>query len=158
MRTIHQLRSSESKRTRRRVGLSAAIFGVVSVAVVFGTVTSGLLSADGAPHSTSRPTITHAANAASSANAAPSAHTAADTKAETPSAYSGGHLMTADPSGGYWTVSWAGAITPYDGAPTFGSPAASGMKLAQPIVDMAAAPDGQGYWLPAGGRGSLLCW
>jgi hypothetical protein len=153
MRTIHQLRSSESKRTRRRFGLSAAIFGVASVAVVLGTVASGLLSTDGAPHSTSRPTVTHSANAAHTADATPTAHTTADTKAATSSPYSGGHLMTADPSGGYWTVSWTGAITPYDGAPTFGSPAASGMKLVQPIVDMAATPDGQGYWLVASDGG-----
>jgi hypothetical protein len=69
------------------------------------------------------------------------------TKAEISSPYSGGHLMAADPSGGYWTVSWVGAITAHDGARTFGSPAASGTKLAKPIVDMAATPDGQGYWL-----------
>src|SRR5271168_1429293 len=104
MRTIHQLRSSESKRTRRRFGLSAAIFGAASVAVVFGTVASGLLSAGPAPHSTPRPTVTHSAKKAPTAATGPTAHTTADTKAETSSAYSGGHLMTADPSGGYWTV------------------------------------------------------
>ncbi len=61
--------------------------------------------------------------------------------------------MAADPSGGYWTVSWVGAVTPYGGAPSFGSPAASGVKLAEPIVDMAATPDGQGYWLVASDGG-----
>jgi len=61
--------------------------------------------------------------------------------------------MAADPSGGYWTVSWVGAVTAYDGAPTFGSPAASGIKLAKPIVSMAATPDGQGYWLVASDGG-----
>jgi hypothetical protein len=57
--------------------------------------------------------------------------------------------MTADPLGGYWTTTWRGAITAHGGAPTFGSPAQSGMKLAKPIVGMAATPDGLGYWLVA---------
>ena len=61
--------------------------------------------------------------------------------------YSGGHLMTADPSGGYWTVNWVGAVTGHGGAPTFGSPALSGVKLTKPIVGMAATPSGKGYWL-----------
>ena len=74
------------------------------------------------------------------------AHTVAATKAEV-MPYSGGRQMTADPSGGYWTVSWVGAVTAYGGAPTFGSPVLSGIKLAKPIVGMAATPDGQGYWL-----------
>jgi N-acetylmuramoyl-L-alanine amidase len=74
------------------------------------------------------------------------AHTVAATKAEV-MPYSGGRQMAADPSGGYWTVSWVGAVTSYGGAPTFGSPVLSGIKLAKPIVGMAATPDGQGYWL-----------
>jgi ribosomal protein L24E len=63
--------------------------------------------------------------------------------------YSGGHLMAADPNGGYWTVSWLGAVTAHGGASSFGSPALSGIRLAQPIVGMAATPDGGGYWLVA---------
>jgi hypothetical protein len=63
--------------------------------------------------------------------------------------YSGGRLMTADPLGGYWTTTWLGVVTPHGGAPSFGSPAQSRIKLAKPIVGMAATPDGQGYWLVA---------
>jgi hypothetical protein len=76
------------------------------------------------------------------------ARTTAETTAGTVP-YSGGRLMTADPSGGYWTTTWLGVITAHGGAPTFGSPAQSGIKLAKPIVGMAATPDGQGYWLVA---------
>ena len=35
----------------------------------------------------------------------------------------------------------------------FGSPALSSLRLAQPIVGMAATPDGQGYWLVASDGG-----
>ncbi len=61
--------------------------------------------------------------------------------------YSGGELFAADPNGGYWTVSWLGAVTPHGGAPTYGSPALSRLRLAKPIIGMAATPDGGGYWL-----------
>jgi hypothetical protein len=66
---------------------------------------------------------------------------------------SGGRLMAADPAGGYWTVTWVGAITSHGGAPSFGSPALSGLHLDQPIVGMAATPDGAGYWLVASDGG-----
>ena len=46
-----------------------------------------------------------------------------------------------------------GAVTPHGGAPTFGSPALSGISLTQPIVGMAATADGQGYWLVASDGG-----
>ena len=147
MRKIHQLRHLGSKRTRRRFGLSAAVFGIASVAVICGTVASGLVTADSAPHTTSHVTATH------SATINDTAHTTADTKAEISTFYGGGHLMAADPSGGYWTVNWSGAVAAHGGAPTFGSPVASGLKLAKPIVDMAAMPDGQGYWLVASDGG-----
>src|SRR5277367_1017924 len=131
MRKLHQLRHSESKRTRKRFGLSAAIFGIASAAVVFGTISSGLLSADRAPHATSHATDTRTAvtdptdthTAVVHAGGIDAAHTTASTEIEISSPYSGGHQMAADPSGGYWTVSWLGVVTPHDGAPTFGSPA-----------------------------------
>jgi hypothetical protein len=63
------------------------------------------------------------------------------------SSYGGGMLMATDPLGGYWTTDWVGAVTAHGGAPTFGSPALSGIRLTKPIVGMAATPDGQGYWL-----------
>ena len=66
---------------------------------------------------------------------------------------SGGQMMTADPDGGYWTVNATGAVTTYDGAPNFGSPAASGITLSKPMVGMAATPDGAGYWLVASDGG-----
>ena len=67
--------------------------------------------------------------------------------------YGGGYLMAADPEGGYWTATSAGSITSHGGAPTFGSPALSGVRLTQPIVGMAATTDGQGYWLVAADGG-----
>src|SRR5580693_1288288 len=67
--------------------------------------------------------------------------------------YSGGQMMAADPSGGYWTVDAAGAIAPYRGAPDLGSPAHSNITLSQPLVGMAATPDGNGYWLVASDGG-----
>jgi hypothetical protein len=79
-----------------------------------------------------------------------SLHTAAAT---TVAYYGGGHLMAADPKGGYWTVNGTGTVTSHGGAPVFGSPALSGLRLSQPIVGMAATPDGQGYWLVASDGG-----
>jgi hypothetical protein len=67
--------------------------------------------------------------------------------------YSAGIMMAADPSGGYWTVTPAGALTPHGGAPSLGSPAASNLGLAKPIVGMTATPDGNGYWLVASDGG-----
>src|SRR5277367_345796 len=63
------------------------------------------------------------------------------------SPYGAGHLMAADPNGGYWTTTWLGAISSYGGAPQFGSPAGSGLKLTKPIVGMEPTPSGSGYWL-----------
>ncbi len=62
-------------------------------------------------------------------------------------------MMAADPNGGYWTASAAGAISPHAGAPVLGSPALSGLSLARPIVGMAPTPDGNGYWLVASDGG-----
>jgi hypothetical protein len=67
--------------------------------------------------------------------------------------YSGGIMMAADPSGGYWTVTPAGVLTPHGGAPAMGSPGASKMWLAKPIVGMTATSDGNGYWLVASDGG-----
>jgi hypothetical protein len=67
--------------------------------------------------------------------------------------YGGGHLLAADPNGGYWTVSSFGAVTAHGGASSLGSPVLSGLHLAQPVVGMAATPDGGGYWLVASDGG-----
>ncbi len=67
--------------------------------------------------------------------------------------YSGGILMAADPSGGFWTVTPAGAVTSHGGAPTLGSPALSNLRLNLPIVGMASTIDGNGYWLVASDGG-----
>jgi hypothetical protein len=67
--------------------------------------------------------------------------------------YSGGIMMGADPNGGYWTVTPAGAVTAHGGAPAMGSPALSNLRLAQPIVGMSATTDGNGYWLVASDGG-----
>jgi hypothetical protein len=62
-------------------------------------------------------------------------------------------MMAADPTGGYWTVTPAGAVTPHGAAPALGSPALSNLRLAQPIVGMTATVDGNGYWLVASDGG-----
>ena len=62
-------------------------------------------------------------------------------------------MMAADPTGGYWTVTPAGAVTPHGAAPALGSPALSNLRLAQPIVGMTATTDGNGYWLVAADGG-----
>ncbi len=67
--------------------------------------------------------------------------------------YGGGANLAADPTGGYWTVSWAGAVAPHGSAPALGSPAESGLRLTKPIIGMAATPDGGGYWLVASDGG-----
>ena len=61
--------------------------------------------------------------------------------------------MAADPNGGYWTVTGAGAVTPHGTAPALGSPGLSNLRLAQPIVGMTATADGNGYWLVASDGG-----
>ena len=61
--------------------------------------------------------------------------------------------MAADPTGGYWTVTPAGAVTPHGSAPALGSPALSNLQLVKPIVGMTATTDGQGYWLVASDGG-----
>src|SRR5580658_4122586 len=78
---------------------------------------------------------------------------ASATSAHPSNAYSGGIMMAADPTGGYWTVTPAGAVTPHGAAPSLGSPALSNLRLAQPIVGMAATTDGNGYWLVASDGG-----
>ena len=67
--------------------------------------------------------------------------------------YSGGMMMAADPIGGYWTVTPAGAVTPHSSAPALGSPALSNLHLSRPVVGMAGTPDGNGYWLVASDGG-----
>jgi hypothetical protein len=67
--------------------------------------------------------------------------------------YSGGQMMAADPTGGYWTVSAAGAVSTHDGSQALGSPAQSGLHLSKPIVGMAPTADGHGYWLVASDGG-----
>ena len=57
--------------------------------------------------------------------------------------------MAVDPVGGYWTSDWLGAVTPHGGAPSFGSPQQSGLRLSKLVVGMAPTPSGQGYWLVA---------
>ena len=113
-----------------------ALAGVFAATVGFGLGASAQASGPKKSGHTTNRVVTTAAK------------TTHDTTAET-MPYSGGRLMTADPTGGYWTTTWLGVVTPHGGAPTFGSPAQSGIKLAKPIVGMAATPDGQGYWLVA---------
>ena len=67
--------------------------------------------------------------------------------------YGGGRLLAADPSGGYWTTTPTGDVEPHAGALRLGSPGISGDRLNQPIVGMAATPDGAGYWLVASDGG-----
>ena len=52
---------------------------------------------------------------------------------------------------GYWLVASDGGIFSYGGAGFFGS--TGSLTLNQPIVGMAATPDGRGYWLVAADGG-----
>jgi hypothetical protein len=67
--------------------------------------------------------------------------------------YGGGHQFGVDPSGGYWIAGPQGAVTPYAGAPYFGSLASMGIHPSHPIVGMAATPSGRGYWTVASDGG-----
>jgi hypothetical protein len=53
--------------------------------------------------------------------------------------------VAADPNGGGWATTAQGAIQAFGGAPNLGSIA--GLSLNQPVVGIAATPDGGGYWL-----------
>jgi hypothetical protein len=110
-----------------------------AIAVVVATTTFGISDAGASVvHETSRD--------------APTTTMAMDTPVRAVP-YAGGRLMAADPSGGYWTVAATGTITSWEGAPLYGSPPLSGLRLNQPIVGMAATPDGGGYWLVASDGG-----
>jgi hypothetical protein len=78
---------------------------------------------------------------------------ASTSRAISSKSYSGGMMMAADPTGGYWTVTPAGAVTVHSSAPALGSPAQSSLQLARPLVGMAGTPDGKGYWLVASDGG-----
>jgi hypothetical protein len=83
----------------------------------------------------------------------PPAHTAGALAPEANSRttdYGDGHLMAADPAGGYWLTNSVGQVLPHGGALYFGG--VSG-PLNQTIVSMATARDGLGYWLVAGDGG-----
>ena len=126
MRKIWQLRISGTAPIRQRIGLFVATFGVLATIVGMGAVAAGQI--------TDQYVIRH------------TAHTYAAKTRDT-SVYGGGALMAADPSGGYWTTTWLGAVTSHDGVPTYGSPATSGVALTKPIIGMESTPDGKGYWL-----------
>ena len=136
MRNFQKAREALPSRTRWVLCTLAALAGVFAATVGFGLGASAQASGSKKSGSTTNRVVTTAAK------------TTHNTTAET-MPYSGGRLMTADPTGGYWTTTWLGVVTAHGGAPTFGSPAQSGLKLAKPIVGMAATPDGQGYWLVA---------
>ncbi len=119
------VRSLHVQRTRACVRILLATLFVFSLACYFGS-------------GTSNPGPKIAARAANSFTLA---------------FYSGGHMLSADPSGGYWTVTAVGVVMSFDGAPSIGSPAGSGLHLNQPVVGMAATPDGNGYWLVASDGG-----
>jgi hypothetical protein len=59
--------------------------------------------------------------------------------------------MASDGNSGYWLVASDGGIFSYGDAHFYGSTGA--MRLNQPVVGMAATPDGKGYWLVASDGG-----
>ena len=132
MSKIQRIRERVPKRVLWHIGLLVAVGGVFAITIGFGVGAS--------------------TQARAKTTMAEKTSTIASTS-NTPSDYSGGHLMAADPNGGYWTTTWLGAITSHDAAPVFGSPALSGVRLSKPIVGMAATTDGGGYWLVAADGG-----
>ena len=130
-------RSGELGWTRWRAGIVFVCSGLLIAAVFFAMTPS------------SKETSLGSKARATSAATISATHTVTTAK----SGYSGGHLVAADPKGGYWTVSWLGVVVPHGGALSFGSPELSGLRLVQPVVGMAATPDGEGYWLVASDGG-----
>src|ERR1700722_15532334 len=57
----------------------------------------------------------------------PGTNSAGASSAHPSNAYSGGIMMGADPTGGYWTVTPTGAVTTHGVAPALGSPALSNL-------------------------------
>jgi hypothetical protein len=55
-----------------------------------------------------------------------------------------------DPAGGFWAYDACGNVTAEAGATYYGE------KTGDSVISMAAAPDGQGYWLIGAATGSLL--
>ena len=86
--------------------------------------------------------VSTAAHTAGASSPAPSGPSVTD--------YGNGRLMAADPAGGYWLSDSAGDVVSYGGARYLGS--VSG-PLNQPVVSMAATPNGKGYWLVAADGG-----
>jgi len=61
--------------------------------------------------------------------------------------------MAAGPGGGYWLAARDGGVFGYGNAPYHGS--LGGTALPAPVVGMAAAPGGSGYWLALGSPAPL---
>ena len=74
-----------------------------------------------------------------------------DAASATPTPDGAGAGAGAGAGGGYWLVAADGGIFAYGDAPFYGS--TGSMTLNQPVVGMAALPDGQGYWLVAADGG-----
>jgi hypothetical protein len=55
------------------------------------------------------------------------------------------------PASGYWVAEANGAVFAFGAATSYGS--AAGLHLTEPIVGIAATPDGKGYWLVASDGG-----
>jgi hypothetical protein len=68
---------------------------------------------------------------------------------------SGGGVAATPDGQGYWMASGGGTLATFGNATNLGSPAASGLDLTKPIVDMASTPDGKGYWF-AGADGGIF--
>ncbi len=63
----------------------------------------------------------------------------------------GGHGHPRPTARGYWLVASDGGIFTFGNAPFYGS--TGNLRLNQPVVGMAAAPNGSGYWLVASDGG-----
>ncbi len=59
--------------------------------------------------------------------------------------------VAATGTGGFWTVTSSGAVTPHGGVATYG--ALDGVALNRPVVGIAATPSGRGYWMVASDGG-----
>ena len=133
-----------SRRTSGRPASSCLACGLVGIAAAAGALTAGAHAASAAP-----------AGVGAAADGVAEVDGSLYTTAGSWPAFAGLARpvvgWAARPGGGAWEVASDGGVFTRGGAPFYGS--TGGVRLAQPIVGMAATPSGHGYWLVASDGG-----